>query len=164
MCRSIVLLVPVVLALMVSSVDAQVIGSGNASGTDKLRVKGCGKGKAPAILNFTLFSDGTWVAVDEEGINLSGSHTAVSDKKFDLAFDASSETVFVGVLASAASEICQQSVSVTSALRKKFFLKRNKKRTKAKVRVKYSFTGTAAGESGTAKYILKAGGPYFELQ
>jgi hypothetical protein len=51
---------------------------------------------------------------------------------------------------------------VTSAVRKKFFLKRNKSRTKAKVRIKYGFTGTAAGQSGKAKYLLKATGLYSE--
>lgn len=159
-----VMLLAGALALVGSVAEAQVIGTGTASGIDKVRVKGCGKSKAPAVLSFTLFTDGTWSAVDEDGHTFSGFHTAVSDKKFDLTFDASSETLFVGVLEDAVGTLCNQVVTVTSAVRRKFFLKRNKKRTKAKVRAKYTFTGTAGGESGRAKYILKATGPYAELQ
>jgi len=152
------------LGLMASSAEAQLGGIGTASGTDKLRVKGCGKGKAPAAFNFTVSDDGTWFARDEEGYFFSGGYSAVSAKKFDLRFDSGSEALFVANLENVASSLCGQGVNVTSAVRQKFFLKVNKKRTKAKVRAKYSLTGTAGGEPGTAKYILKAAGPYTEVQ
>jgi hypothetical protein len=47
------------LALTVSSAAAQVVGGGTVSGTDKLKVKGCGRGKAPATLTFTLLGNGS---------------------------------------------------------------------------------------------------------
>lgn len=150
------------LAVLVPVAEAQVAGGGVASGTDKLRVKKCGKGKSPAVLTFTLFVDGTWSAVDEENLGFSGTYVEASTRKVELAFDPASAALFEGVLASSASALCEQSVQVTSAVAKKFFLRRNTRRTKAKVRIKYAFTGMADGKSGTAKYVLKAGGPYSE--
>lgn len=149
------------LAFASSDGHAQVpIASGQLSGGEKFAVTKCGSAKAGVTAAVTLNDDGTWNALIDGALAYSGTYSAVgsSGRKFDLGFDSGSVATLTGVAEIAAGDLCNASVVVTSATKKKFSLKLNKHRTKAKVVLKYLFAGTAGGVTGKAKYAFKVKG------
>lgn len=152
-----------VLALGVSrEAGAQVPGSGVLAGRLVLRVKGCGKVSGPLGVTAAAGSSGAWSALDSEGASYSGTHAPLgaSGRKLDLHFGVASENSFVAELAADAAGLCGAPVTVSSALRKKFVLQLNRAGTVAKLTLIYTFTGSAGGRQGTAKYRLRAVGPW----
>jgi hypothetical protein len=152
-----------VLALTGSDGSAQTVsGSGQLGGGQKYAVTKCGRAKAPVGVAVTLNGDGTWSALVDGLIAYSGTYRAIgsSARKLDLDFDSGSLASLTGVAEIAASNICSASVVATSATEKKFALKLNKQGTKAKVVLKYVFTGTAGGSPGTAKYAFNVKGTW----
>jgi hypothetical protein len=85
---------------------------------------------------------GTWAASGRQG------------RKLVLALDAPSLAAFLGSIAEDVTRLCESPATVTSSRAKVLALVLNPKLTKAKLVVKYVFTGTAAGRSGTATYQL----------
>ena len=141
---------------------AQVPGSGLLAGRLLFRVKGCGKETGPLGITAVAGANGTWTAQTSEGSSYAGTLAALgtSGRKLDLQFGAASESAFVAGLAADASSLCGASVAVSSSVRKKFVLQLNRAGTVAKLTLIYTFTGSAGGRQGTAKYRLKAVGPW----
>jgi hypothetical protein len=150
------------LALVASGAGAQVTGSGAFSARSVFRVRGCGISAGSFGLIGVVRSDGTWDAQDTQGTGYSGTHAPVgaSGRKLDLQFDASSANAFVEARGVDATGLCEAEVRVISAVRKKFLLRVNRRGTVAKLALVYVFTGAAAGRQGTARYQLKAVGPW----
>jgi hypothetical protein len=143
-------------------VRAQVAGGGVLAGRLLFRVKGCGKETGPLVITAAAGGNGTWTAVTSEGSSYAGTLTSLgtSGRKLDLQFGGASESAFIGGLAADASGLCGASVTVSSSVRKKFVLQLNRGGTVAKLTLIYTFTGSAGGRQGTAKYRLKAVGPW----
>lgn len=150
------------MTLAASQAGAQFIsGSGLLEGKDKIAVQRCGRDPGIITAAVMMSSDGGWSA-SVEGLGYTGSYgpKGASGRKFDLFFDGASELQFVTALEGFAADLCGVSVTATSAERKKFTLKLNRKRTKAVVLLKYRFEGTGDGRSGRAKYTFKLKGPW----
>jgi hypothetical protein len=153
--------------LAASDARAQIPGGGSLVGVAVLRAKGCRKAAAAVGLPVVVAqSDGTWGAVDAANVVYTGTYSLLgpTGRKLDLLFDASSETTLVDGLAASASQLCGAAVTVTSSVRKKFLLllKPTKKGTVARLTLIYILTGSAGGRQGTAKYVMKAAGPWVE--
>lgn len=157
-----VLLSSFMLALgLPGAVRAQVGGSGQLVGKSILSVQGCGRDRANLATSIAVAGDGTWTAQSPDG-TFSGTHTprGTSGRKLDLRFDAQTEAEFIAGVAEDVGKLCEAPATVTLAELKTFLLKLNRKRTKAKLTLSYRFEGAAAGVSGTAKYRLRAKGPW----
>ena len=59
-----------------------------------------------------------------------------------------------------ASVLCSAPVTATSATRRRFTLALDRRRTRAKVTLRYYLTGTTAAGAGSASYRLIAKGPW----
>ena len=150
--------------LAASDARAQIPGGAALGGVAVLRAKGCHRGVATVGLIAVAQSDGTWGAVDAANVVYTGTYSLLgpTGRKLDLLFDAASETTLVDGLAASASQLCGAPVTVTSSVRKKFLLqlKPTKKGTVARLTLIYILTGSAGGRQGTAKYVMKAAGPW----
>ena len=141
---------------------AQLPGSGALAARSTVRVKGCGGISQALGLIAVARSDGTWDAEDTLGTGWSGTHVprGSSGRKLDLQFDAPSMSRFVAAVADDAAALCEQPVTVSSAVRKKFLLRVNRRGTVAKLAIVYVFTGSAGGRPGSATYRLKGTGTW----
>jgi hypothetical protein len=138
-------------------------GAGQLSGTSVLAVKGCGRDRDPAlVLLVTLGPDGSWMAEDQEGARFGGTSAPIgsSGRKLDLSFDAETEAAFRARAAADVGELCQAPATVESAVKKAFTLKLNRKLTRAKLALRYVFTGTAGGIPGRATQRVSTKGPW----
>jgi hypothetical protein len=109
-------------------------GNGQLVGRSVLAAKGCGKQRASFAATVVTDADGTWSAQDSEGQHFTGTSTpkGVSGRKLDVAFDPETEAASVAGLMSDVAELCE-----TPAV-----------------------SGSAGGRSGTARYRVKAKGPW----
>ena len=161
--RSTVLCLTLALGLVAArDAGADVSGSGALSGRFIFRVRGCGANVGSLGLLAVVRSDGTWDAQDTRGVGFSGTHAPFGAKgrSADLQFDASSTSTFVDGLVTDATQLCGTTVTVLSTVRKKFRLRLNRRGTVAKLALVYLATGTASGLQGTARFQLKAAGPW----
>ena len=161
--RSTVLCLTLALGLVAArDAGADVSGSGALTARSLLRVKGCGKQAGSFGLLAVVRSDGTWDAQDTQGVGYSGTHTPLgsSGRRVDVQFDASSMSTFVGNLVTDASQLCGTTVTVISTVRKTFSLRLNRRGTVAKLALVYLATGSAGGRQGSARFQLKAAGPW----
>jgi hypothetical protein len=141
---------------------AQATGSGALAARSVLRIKGCGTRTGSFGLVALANGDGTWSAQDTAGTGYAGTYTMLGStgRKLDLQFDASTMTAFVSSLSADAADLCGLPVTVTSSMRKKFLLRINRRGTRAKLVLVYVFTGSAGGRQGSARYQLRAAGPW----
>lgn len=157
------IVVGVVVAALPVPGSAMPEGSGVLVGTQRLRVKGCGRDTQPFTLTLALSALGDWSAV-EGPRNYSGSYTPnTKGNRADLFFDEVSETLFVDQMESWASLLCEGSVVATTATRKKGRLKVKAKRGTAALSVKYKLAGTGPGGPGKATYRFKVKGAWGSL-
>jgi hypothetical protein len=137
-------------------------GSAQLTGRSILAVKGCGKERASLVLRVVVNGDTTWTGEDEDGARFAGTYAvrAPSSRKLELAFDETSAAAFVTAAAEDIAVLCEAPVTVASVERRKFILRLNRKRTKAALVLLYRLIGSAAGESGSARYRVAAKGPW----
>lgn len=140
-----------------TSASAQASGNGALAGTARIKVKPeCGKDRQAVNANWTL-GGGTWSA-QTPGNNtpaLSGAATAqgASGRIFRLSFDAGSKAIFDDALESWASGVCGTPITMTAGSSvSRFDLKLNKRKTRAKLTIHASATGTSPLGSGTGTY------------
>jgi hypothetical protein len=160
-----VLVALLAVAALALSAEAQYVpGSGELVAKDKLAAKGCGHVKDTGPETVDLAADGTWTTNDGGDV-LSGTYVTVGTKgrKFDLTFDAPSLALFQTLLEGDFSDLCQQTVLVTTIDKKRFQLKLNRAGTKAKMKAKFRLTGTANGKPGKGSFKLKAKGPWMAM-
>ena len=151
------------LALAVAVAGEASTGRALLTGTSKLVVHGCGARRAQFSGTVTISNDGTWTAQSDEGDGFAGTYTPAgrTGRKVLLTFDASSLAAFVGAVEEDVALACQSPpATVTSSRPKALSLAVNRKLTKAKLLLRYAFTGNAGGRSGTATYKLVARGPW----
>jgi hypothetical protein len=136
-------------------------GGGLLAGRIVFAVKGCGRERSESGIVASVAADGTWVATTE-GRTYSGSWTPLgpSGRLLDLSFDAGSLAEFLSTLTDDASALCRAPVTVTSATRRRFALALDRRRTRAKVTLRYHLTGATAAGAGSASYRLTAKGPW----
>lgn len=164
MIRTTLVLGLALILLAATDARAQIPGGGILGGIAVLRAKGCHRGVAEVGLFAVAQSDGTWGALDAANVVYTGTYSLLGStgRKLDLLFDAASESTLIDGLAASASQLCGTPVTVLSSVRKKFLLqlKVTKKVTIARLTLIYAFTGSAGGRQGTAKYVMKAAGPW----
>jgi hypothetical protein len=152
------------LPLAVASRARAQAGSGLLTGRSVLAVKGCGRQRAAFAVAVVTDAAGTWRAQDSEGRQFAGTWTpkGARGRKLDVAFDSGSEAGFVAVVVSDVAQLCEAPgpITVTSAAKKAFTLAANRKRTRAALVLRYAVTGSVAGRSGTARYLVTAKGPW----
>lgn len=145
---------------------AQVNGGvAELAGTSALSIRGCGRDRDPRFAAaVTVRPDGTWSAVDAQGDPFGGTwvHAGKSGRALELFFDTDTEADFVATVAEDAGILCDApgTVVVTSTTRKRFALKVNRRLTKATLVLRYLLRGSTAEGSGTARYRLRAKGPF----
>jgi hypothetical protein len=137
-------------------------GAGNLAGKGKIAVRGCGKQRLSLDVRVVVRDDATWEAEDAEGTRFAGTYVVgtPNGRRLELAFDAPSTTAFVTAASEEVAFLCEAPVTVASVERRKFALRLNRKRTKAVLVLLYQLTGSAAGESGSARYRITAKGPW----
>jgi hypothetical protein len=137
-------------------------GTGNLSGKGTIAVRGCGKQRLSIDVRVVVRDDATWEAEDAEGARFAGTYVVgtPNGRKLELTFDAPSTATFVMAASEEVAFLCEAPVTVASVDRRKFSLRLNRKRTKAVFVLLYRLTGSAAGESGSARYRITAKGPW----
>jgi hypothetical protein len=139
-------------------------GNGQLAGRSVLAVKGCGRQPASFAATVAIDADGTWSGQDSEGEHFAGTWTpkGVSGRKLEVAFDPETEAALVAALVSDIALLCDASepITVSSVTKKVFRLTVNRKRTRAALVLRYAVKGSAGGRSGTARYRVKAKGPW----
>jgi hypothetical protein len=148
------------LALIAASANGQTApaGSGTLSGGQRIGASGCGKDTGSASVAFNLAANGAFSA-NASGDTYTGTSTTMG-RVTRLALDAGSLALLEAVLESDASDLCEESVAITSLSVTQSTLKVNKRQTAAKLQVKARGTGTSTGGGGTGKFRLKAVGPW----
>jgi hypothetical protein len=137
-------------------------GSGDLVGRSLLASKGCGRQRASFGLAVLVDAGGTWTAQDSEGRRFAGAWTprGASGRRLEVSFGPEAEAAFVAVLAGDVARLCEAPVVVESAVKKAFVLTVNRRRTRMALVLRYVLRGSAGGRSGTARYRLKAKGPW----
>jgi hypothetical protein len=151
------------LVLVVTQAGAQS-GNGQVVGHSVLAIKGCGQQRASFSAAIVTAADGTWTGQDSDGQSFTGTWTAKgpSGRKLELAFDPETEAGFVSGLVGDIVERCETPgpITVRSVAKKAFALVVNRKQTRLTLVLRYVVTGSAGGRSGTARYRVKAKGPW----
>ncbi|HEY5625319.1 MAG TPA: hypothetical protein VIT93_02405 [Dehalococcoidia bacterium] len=154
------MIVGVAVAALPLPVAAMPEGSGVLTGTQRLRVKGCGKDTQPFTISLALDAVGDWSGV-EGPRNFSGVYTPnAKGNRADLFFDGVSEALFVDQMESWAGILCNGTVVADTATRRKGRLAVKARKGTAKLTVKYKFVGTGPGGSGRATYKFKVTGAW----
>jgi hypothetical protein len=151
--------------LLLGTASAQSGGTGQLAGRATLGVRGCGTDRQPNLaVNVTMNADGTWTAGDGEGNAFSGTWTprGSSGRAVDLAFDAATEADLVATIVDDVGVLCDASgaVTVTATVAKRFRLKLNRRLDRAKLALLYVIRGRANNRSGSARYRIRAEGPF----
>lgn len=151
--------------VLLATAGAQSGGTGQLAGRATLGVRGCGADRQPNLaVNVTLNADGTWEAGDGEGNVFSGTWVSrgSSGRAFDLAFDAATEADLVATIAEDVGALCDApgGVTVTAIVPKRFRLKLNRRLDGAKLALLYVIKGRANNRSGSARYRIRAEGPF----
>jgi hypothetical protein len=150
----------IVLSALPLPSTAMPVGSGVLTGTQRLRVKGCGKDTQPFTMTLGLTALGDWAAV-EGPRSYAGTYTPNrKGNRADLFFDGASEPLFVDQMESWASLLCEGTVVATTATRRKGRLKVNARKGIATLSVKYKLRGSGPGGPGKATYRFKVRGPW----
>ena len=105
-----------------------------------LGVRGCGADRDPDFsAAVTLTADGTWTASDAEGDLFGGTWVplGVSGRAFDLSFDAATEADLIATVAEDVGVLCDTPGAVL-----------------------YVFRGYAGNRAGSARYRIRARGPF----
>jgi hypothetical protein len=149
------------LLALATQASAQTIpaGAGTLDGGDRLRVPGCGRQGGPVSVDFALAADGAWTAAAGDE-TYSGSSTQLTPRLARLTLDAESAAELQDELASEASELCEQEVTI-GALRHVAALKVSKRGDRARLHLRArAFGSGASGERGPGLYRLRAGGAW----
>lgn len=153
------------LGLAVSSVEATAQGfpgDGVLSGRAKLKVKGCGRGKADVAVDVLVDADGTWMASDgTSAFSGTGGVGGKGGRRLTIALDTDSTATLIGRIETDAGTLCGDTVTATNVEARKTVLKVNGKRTRAKLILVYVGTGVGSdGAPGKAKYRLVVSGAW----
>jgi hypothetical protein len=146
-----------VVVFAAGSALAQASGNGALSGTARIKVKPeCGKNRQAVNANWVL-NGAAWTAQTPGAGTpaLTGSATpqGASGRIFRLAFDQASKAIFDDALESWASALCGTPITMNAGSRvSRFDLKLNKRKTRAKLTIHASATGTSPLGSGTGTY------------
>lgn len=144
--------------LAASAAHAQVpAGSGTLSGSERLKVKTCGKDGGSISIAFTFAANGAWTA-NVNGDAFAGTSTTTG-RVARLTFDAGSLTLLDAALESFATDLCEETVAITSLSVNQATLKVNKRGTRAKLALTASGTGTGT-VTATGTYRIKASGAW----
>ena len=144
---------------------AQIAGTADLSGNGKLKAKGCGKDREGLVGTWDFLGDGTWTGTTDGVLVLSGTHASqgASGKIASLTFDLASKTFFDDALESWASALCGIPVTLMQPSSISHFdLKLNKRRTRAKLTLFASGTGSTSEGSSTGRYKAIVRGPWTE--
>lgn len=153
------------LALAVVAPAGAQTGNAMLAGRARLGVRGCGADRDPNFsTTVTMVGDRTWTARDTEGDLFGGTWAphGTSGRAFDLSFDAATEADLIATIIEDVGVLCDTpgAVTVTSARRQRFLLKLNRPLSKAKLALLYVFEGHAGNRSGSARYRIRAKGPF----
>ncbi|HEY8119684.1 MAG TPA: hypothetical protein VII78_00060 [Myxococcota bacterium] len=156
-------LLALALAAFATSAAAQTVpaGSGTLNGGQRIQASGCGKDTDSMSVALNLAANGTWTAT-VDGDDFSGTSSS-SGRVTTLTLDGGSLAELGEELEEEATELCEESVAITSLSVTQAQLKLNKRRTMAKLQLKASGTGMTSGGSGTGKFRLKANGAWQTL-
>ena len=139
--------------------SAQVpAGTGTLNGSQSLKVRHCGKVSDSVNAAVTLGSGGAF-SISNAGDILTGT-SSTNGRVTTLTLDAASQGEAHDLIEEGASEACDTDVTITNVTFSQAQLKVSKRGTSAKLQVKASAQGMANGETGSAKYKLKATGPW----
>ena len=144
------------LSLLAPSVGRAVSGNASLAGTSRLGVARCGAARMAFAGALVVQGDGTWTA-NGGGDAFAGTYVAKgrTGRKLLLTLDEPSKAAFIATIEEDIASLCElTAVTVTASRAKSLTLVLNRALTKAKLVVKYGFTGTANGRSGTATYRL----------
>jgi len=159
--KKLIALAAFVLAIATAASAQVPAGSGTLAGGDRLKVEGCGKDSGAISVAFTLGGNGTWTA-NVAGDVYGGSSTT-SGRVTSLTFDAASQSLLDSALEEAASDLCEDDVTINSLTLTQAKLKVSKRGDRAKLQVKARGTGVSSEGSGNGKYRLKATGTWQAL-
>jgi len=140
-----------------SAALAQASGNGALAGTARIKVKpDCGKDRQAVNANWIL-NGATWTAQTPgngtPALGGSASAQGASGRIFRLTFDQASKTIFDDALESWASARCGTPITMNAGSSvSRFDLKLNKRKTRAKLTIHASATGTSPLGSGTGSY------------
>ena len=160
--RAGVVALAIAVSLAAPSIGGAVSGSASLTGASRLGVRRCGAARVPFSGTLLVQDDGTWTA-NGGGDAFAGTYTATgrAGRKLVLTLDAPSQAAFIASIEEDVASLCESPpVTVTSSRAKVLMLTLNRRLTKAKLVVKYAFTGTAEGRSGTATYRLTSRGAW----
>jgi len=146
------------LALPSVAATAQTAGSGTVAGADRIKASGCGKESSPISIAVTIDGAGAWTA-DVGGDVLSGTSNTIG-RSANLTLDQASLSLLDTVLEDLASQLCEETVSISSLGVTRARVKINKRQTSAKLSFKAIGTGTSASGSGAGSYRIKAKGAW----
>jgi hypothetical protein len=150
------------LLLVAPSIGSAASGGATLAGKSRLGVPRCGAARMTFSGTLGIRPDGTWTA-DGGDDAFSGTYAVMgrTGRKLALTMDATSQAAFIASVAEEIASLCESPpVTVTASRAKVLTLVLDRKLTKAKLIVRYAFTGTAGGRSGTAAYRLIARGAW----
>ncbi len=149
-----------VLGVLAASASAQTApaGSGTLSGGQRIGASGCGNDTSSASVTVNLAANGVFSA-NANGDTYAGTSTT-SGRVTSLSLDAGSLFLLEAVLEDDATDLCAESIDITSLSVTQATLKVNKRQTAAKLQVKARGNGTSTSGSGTGKFRLTASGPW----
>lgn len=137
-------------------------GTGVLEGTSRLTVKRCGTARGMLGGMMVVAGDGTWSFQSPGEDTYHGTSTPIgrSGRKLRLTPDAAATAAEVASAQEEISTLCGLAVTVTDVHLKAATLSLDRKRTTAKLVVRYVFAGTANGRHGTATLKLVGKGPW----
>jgi hypothetical protein len=155
----------IVTLLLALSTLALADGSGTLTGTGKLRVQSCGKDRGAVTWTVQLTgSNWTTTVNGNNGPSGTASPVGSSGKIWNFAFDANSKTGFDLLLAAAATNLCETTVTLTQPSTVTHFnLKLNKRSTRAKLTLFARGTGSSIEGTGVGKLNLILRGPWQQV-
>jgi hypothetical protein len=149
--------------LVAPALASAIVGSGSLTGPSQLRVRGCGSHRTRFSAALTVAADGTWIAQTDDGGRVAGTSTPLgrSGRKLQLSLDAPSTADLAADVAQEVAILCDSdSVIVTSTRANALTLSLNRRLTKVKLVMRFTFEGSAGDRSGRATYRLTGNGPW----
>jgi hypothetical protein len=148
----------ITIALLIAAPAVVEAASGSASltGRSSLAVRGCGAQRMQFSGTLLVQEDGTWTANGGDD-TFAGTYVPAgrTGRRLVLTLDGPSEAALIASVEENVASVCDSPpATVTRSRAKVVALVINRKLMKAKLVVKYGFTGTAGGRSGTATYRL----------
>lgn len=156
LCRPAALAAVFLLAAPVAAPAQAVSGTADFKGRLTIVAKGCGRRAGNAHAAFALAADGTWsVGILNGALSGTSAPLDATGRKLGLAFDQASSGALRGLVAEdVVGLICHHPAQLGEPMQDTFVLAFNKKFTRAKLTVRYHFTGAPGQKPSIVREVI----------